>query len=164
MNARLAELRQRYAALEHREQVALSSLSVFLVVVVFYLAVWVPVNTFLADSRADYERQLSLLTYLQSTEAQARAASASPSPTGGQRQSMLTSVSRTAQAVGVNPSRMQPEGTDAVSVWFDAVPFTSMMLWLERLESQQGIVVRQITLDGQDEPGQVSVRVIIRRS
>jgi type II secretory pathway component PulM len=36
------------------------------------------------------------------------------------------------------------------------------MLWLERLESGQGIVVQQITIDRRDLPGQVSARLVLR--
>ena len=74
---------------------------------------------------------------------------------------MLTTVSRAAQSVGLKPSRLQPEGGDAVSVWFDAVGFNSLMLWVERLESSS-IVVKQISIDRIDEPGQVSARVVLR--
>jgi type II secretory pathway component PulM len=36
------------------------------------------------------------------------------------------------------------------------------MLWLERLESGEGIVVRQITVDRRELPGQVSARLVLR--
>jgi len=161
MNAYLAELRGRFDALEKREQTALLVLGSFLLLLVFYFAIWSPVYEFLEDSRVDHDRHLKLLTYLQSTEAEARAASGGSKKASSGR-NLLTSVSRTAQTVGVSPSRMQPEGSGAVSVWFEAVPFTQLMLWLERLESQQGIVVRQISIDKRDEPGQVSARLVLR--
>ena len=99
--------------------------------------------------------------HLKSTEAVARAAGGQSSRSQGER-SLLTTVSRTAQTVGVSPSRIQPEGNNAVSVWFDTVAFTRLMLFLERLHSGQGIVVRQITIDGQDEAGKVTTRVVLR--
>ena len=76
--------------------------------------------------------------------------------------SLLTTVTRTAQTVGVAPSKLQPEGNEAVSVWFDSVPFSRLMLFLERLKATQNIVVRQISVESQDEPGKVSARVILR--
>jgi len=162
LNAFIAELRSRYAALEKREQQSLLALAAFFVMLAFYFAIWSPLVGFQLRSEQDYNRHLELLTYIRSTEASAQAAAGSPqrsSPTG---QSMLTTVSRTAQSVGINPSRLQPEGSDAVSVWFDAVGFNSLMLWLERLESSSGIVVRQISVDRKDEPGQVSARIVLR--
>ena len=162
MNKYLSVFQSRFAQLEKREQTALVALSAFLAVVIFYLAVWLPIMDYADNSRIDYDRHVSLLQYLQSTESQARAASSNGKSSSVSGQSLLTSVSRTAQGVGINPSRMQPEGDSAVSVWFDAVAFSQLMVWLERLESNQGIVVRQITVDRRDEPGQVSARLVLR--
>ena len=159
---KLQELRGRYRALERRDRLALNSLSAFLGLIILYLGIWSPVQDYLAVSRADHQHQQSLLGYLKSTEQQARAVSGNGAATRASGQNLLTSVSRAAQGVDIKPSRMQPEGSDAVSVWFEAVPFTRLMLWLERLESSQGIVVRQISIDRQDQPGQVSARIVLR--
>ena len=75
---------------------------------------------------------------------------------------MLTEVSTSAQAAGINPSRMQPEGDQAISVWFDVVAFSPLAQWLEQLASTKGIIVRQITMNQVEEPGLVSVRLVLR--
>lgn len=162
MRAYFRELMKHYRELEKREQVALLSLSVFLLGVVLYVGIWTPANRYVLDSQIDHDRHLKLLTYLKSTESQARSSSGNQSSGKAAGQSLLSSVSRSAQSVGINPSRLQPEGSEAVSVWFDAVAFTKLMLWLERLESKQGIVVRQITIDRRETPGQVSARLVLR--
>ena len=162
MNQYLVELEERFNALEKRERLALLSLAAFLAVAVFYLVIWTPINDFAADSRLDHDRHLKLLTYLRSTEADARRVAQGGDRKQSADRNLLTSVSQTAQFVGINPSRMQPEGGSAVSVWFDAVAFTRLMLWLERLETRQGIVVRQISIDRRDEAGQVSARIVLR--
>ena len=162
MNAWFREMTSRFEALEVREQVALSALAAFLLAVIFYLAVWSPANTYLADSQLDHDRDYKLLSYLKSTESEARAAASGSGTRKVTGRSLLTTVSRTAQSAGIKPSRMQPEGDDSVSVWFDAVPFNQLMLWLERLEAQQGVIVRQVSMDRRDQPGQVSARLVLR--
>lgn len=161
MNQFLDDVRSRFDDLEKRERIALTGLAVFLSTVVFYLAVWAPINEFVDDGQRDYARHLSLLEHLRSTEAEARASKGK-----SQRQvssgSLLTTVTKAAQAVGVSPSRMQPEGSDAVSVWFDSVAFTRLMLFLERLQAREGVVVRQISVERQDESGKVSARLVLR--
>ncbi|MBT5701042.1 MAG: type II secretion system protein M [Gammaproteobacteria bacterium] len=156
------DLMKQFKELERRERAAVLSLSIFLFGVVLYAGIWAPLNSYALEGRVDHDRYLSLLTYLKSTESQARSASDNQGAgmTGGQ--SLLSAVSKSARSVGINPSRLQPEGSEAVSVWFDAVPFTKLMLWLERLESGQGIVVQQITIDRRDVPGQVSARLVLR--
>ena len=161
MNSYLNEFRSRFNELEKREQFALSGLTAFLGAVVFYLAIWTPANNFAIESKRDYERRLSLLEYIRSTESEAMAVKSGTKQTTGNR-NLLTAVSRVAQTIGVNPSRMQPEGGDAVSVWFDSIAFNRLMLLLERLESSQAIVVRQISIERRDEPGTVSARVVLR--
>lgn len=162
MNQYLSAFGERFNALEKRERAALLSLAAFLAVAVLYLAIWAPVNDFAADSRVSHDRHLELLTYLRSTEADARAVARGDKRGQSADRNLLTSVARTAQLTGITPTRMQPEGSGAVSVWFDAVTFTRLMLWLERLEARQGIVVRQISIDRRNETGQVSARLVLR--
>ena len=161
MNKFVEELKTRFAQLENRERIALLSLCSFLVVVIFYFLIWVPTTEFVDSGKRDYDRHLKLLKYLRSTEAEATASKTRPNPEMSAR-SLLTTVTRTAQTVGVTPSKLQPEGNEAVSVWFDSVPFSRLMLFLERLKATQNIVVRQISVESQDEPGKVSARVILR--
>jgi len=162
MRAYFRELMKYYNELEKRERAAVLSLSIFLVGVVLYAGIWAPVNSYALETQIDHDRYLKLLTYLKSTESQARSSSEDQSTGKGAGQPLLSSVSKSARSVGINPSRLQPEGSEAVSVWFDAVAFTKLMLWLERLESGQGIVVQQITIDRRDLPGQVSARLVLR--
>ena len=162
MNRLLIELRSRYAELDIREQRAVLALSAFLLVVLFYLLVWAPVVSFQADSQTDYDRHLDLLTYLKSTESDARAAASGGAVSRQSGQAMLSAVSAAARLTGINPSRLQPEGNDGVSVWFDSVSFTLLMRWLEKLETERGIVVRQIAIDSRDQPGLVSARLVLR--
>lgn len=162
MNQMMEDLQSRYAALELNERRALLGLGVFLLLTLIYLIVWSPINTYVDSSRIDHERHRELLNYLQSTSDDARSAARS----GSNRSSgpnLISTVSGSARAVGVSPSRMQPEGADAVSVWFEAVPFTQLMLWLERLDKESGVAVRQISIENQDAPGQVSARLVLRR-
>lgn len=149
----------RLDSLEARERHALVALGLFLAALLFYLAVWAPVSRYVAQGQAERDRQLGLLQYFQATEAEARAQKGGKAAS----QSLLSEVSRSAQALGLNPSRIQPEGRDAVSVWFDQVAYTRLMRWLEQLADSRKIAVRQITLERQSVSGQVSARLVLRR-
>ena len=162
MKVYLRELIKHYNELEKRERAALLSLSIFLFGVLLYAGIWSPANHYVLESQIDHDRYLKLITYLKSTESQARSSSENQSTGKAAGQSLLSSVSKSARSVGINPSRLQPEGSEAVSVWFDEVAFTKLMLLLERLESGQGIVVQQISIDRRDVPGQVSARLVFR--
>jgi general secretion pathway protein M len=149
----------RFHNLPGRDQKALLALAVAVTLLVLYLAVWVPVYQVLETGQAHRERQLELLRYLHGTEMQARAA-ASGSVSGVRGQSLLPQISSSTQRFQIKPNRLQPEGSDAVSVWFDAVSFNDLMRWLEQ-QSAQGIQVRQISIDRDEAPGKVNARIIL---
>lgn len=153
-------LRIRYFGLERRDRLALTALVVFVGGLVLVYGIWIPTNEFVDSRRADRDRQFELLQYMRSTEQEARTlgAGAPPLPSG---QDLLTQVSRSAQQLGVSPNRLQPEGANGVSVWFDNVPFNDLVVWLEQ-QTDQGVTVRQLSVDRQEEPGLVDARVVLR--
>ena len=99
---------------------------------------------------------------MKETESQARAA-ARERPAETAEGSLLSLVSSSAQAQGINPNRLQPEGENAVSLWFDDVAFSSVMQLLERMAAIPGVEVQQLVIDGSEEPGQVRARIVLSR-
>ena len=158
--ARIQQLLQRYRALDRRDQVALTGLSVFLGALILYYGVWSPANSFFESRKAARDDQLGLLKYMRASESQARASKTSNTHSVS-GQALLTQISRTAQQFNINPNRLQPEGSDGVSVWFDDVPFNDLIRWLE-MQSRQGVVIRQISIDRQEQAGKVKARIVFR--
>jgi general secretion pathway protein M len=150
----------RFDALEKRERIFLLSLVVFLGALVLYFAIWSPIHDYYQSSLAKRDTQFSLIQYMRASEKQARAASGTTtSRLPGQ--SLITDVSNSAQQLGIQPNRIQPEGSTAVSVWFDNVVFNDLIGWIVRLNENQGIMVEQISIDRQDTPGVVNARVVL---
>ncbi|XOV88667.1 MAG: type II secretion system protein GspM [Pseudomonadota bacterium] len=158
--AALEVARSRFKALEPRDRVALLSLGVFFGLLLLYFGVWVPANTFFAERQANRDQQLRLVQYMRSTEQEARAAAAEGGNTVN-GQNLLTEVSRSAQQFGISPNRLQPEGSDGVSVWFDGVAFNDLIRWLEA-QSRQGVAVRQLSIDRNAVSGTVNARIVLR--
>lgn len=150
-----------YRALEKRDRLALLALGVFLGLLVFYFGLWSPANQYYAESKEYHDRQLSLVQYMRSTEQKARSAVKSTGQTVAGGQTLLTQVSRTAQQFGIKPSRLQPEGSDSVSVWFNGVAFNEMVRWLDQVTAQQTVSIKQISIDREGEPGKVNVRLVL---
>lgn len=156
----LAVMRARFAALPPRDRAALKLMAVTLLLLLGYLLVWVPVHEFADSRRADRDRQLELLQFMRASELQARAAAASPAGRAG-GQSLLSTISRSAQAFGIKPNRLQPEGDGGVSVFFDAVSFNDLARWLEK-QVADGITVQQLAIDRDEAPGRVNARIVLR--
>ncbi len=160
-NTAIAKLLDRYAQLEQRDKIALISLGLFFCVLFIYFGLLSPVHQFRDDSMAARDRHLELIQFMRSSEKEARSARTG-SKAVATGQSLLTQISRIAQQVGIKPNRLQPEGSDAVSVWFDSVAFNDLVKMLKQVQLQQGIVVQQISIDREDQPGMVRARIVLR--
>ena len=161
MSALILQIRQRIQELERKEKLAILALSVFLALLTFFLVIWIPIYEYKEKQRDSYEKSLDLLLYLQSTEEEARSVKVD----GSKRmsgQTLLTKVTRTAKTAGIQPSRLQPEGNDSVSIWFDSVSYRELMLFLERLESREAIYIIQLSIDKGNQSGKISSRVTVR--
>ena len=161
MSALILQIRQRIQELERKEKLAILALSVFLAFLMFFLVIWLPIYEYREKQRDSYQRSLNLLLYLQSTEEEARSVKVE----GSKRmsgQTLLTKVTRTAKTAGIQPSRLQPEGNDSVSIWFDSVSYRELMLFFERLHSREAIYIIQLSIDKGNQSGKISSRVTVR--
>ena len=161
MSALILQIRQRIQELERKEKLAILALLVFLAFLTFFLLVWLPIYEYKEKQRDYYEKSLDLLLYLRSTEEEARIVKG----VGSKRmsgQTLLTKVTRTAKTAGIQPSRLQPEGNDSVSIWFDSVSYRELMLFLERLQSREAIYIIQLSIDKGNQSGKISSRVTVR--
>jgi len=148
------------AAMEERDRRALYGLILLVTGLLIYFALWSPLETYQAQSRLDRDRQLELLQWMKSTEPLARQ-SRQNNVVSLSGQTLLTQISASAQRFGITPSRIQPEGDERVSIWFDEVPFNELIKWLQSLDSDGQIRVRQITVDRGSQSGGVNSRMVL---
>jgi len=134
-------------------------LSAFVAGLVLYFGVWDPAIRFRDARLAERDRNVEMITYMRQTEAKARSVRNQRPRTSGQP--LLSTISQIAQQNTLTPSRLQPEGEQGVSAWFDAVPFNTLIRFLEMLEFREGIIIRQITVDREDDPGVVRARIVL---
>ena len=162
MNSLISHITQRIQELEKREKLAIVAVSAFIALLTFILVVWFPVHEYREKQRSSYEKSLDLLLYLQSTEEEARALGKKDEAKRMSGQTLLTKVTRTAKTAGIQPTRLQPEGNDSVSIWFDSVSYRELMLFFERLQAREAIYIIQLSIDKGNESGKVSSRVTVR--
>ena len=162
MNSLISHITQRIQELEKREKLAILAVSAFFAFLTFILVVWFPVYEYREKQRSSYEKSLDLLLYFQSTEEEARALGKKDGAKRMSGQTLLTKVTRTAKTAGIQPTRLQPEGNDSVSIWFDSVSYRELMLFFERLQAREAIYIIQLSIDKGNESGKVSSRVTVR--
>lgn len=151
----------KFNSLEKREKTALLALAAFFAILILYFAMWSPIYVYHQDSLQKRDTQFSLIQYMRAGEKRARSSSSSQKakPTG---QSLITEISNSAQKLGIKPNRMQPEGENSVSIWFDNVVFNDLINWIEQLNEREGVDIQQISIDRQDNPGTVNARLVLR--
>jgi general secretion pathway protein M len=161
-NALLIRVLESYRQLAVRDQVALKSLAVFFLLLFCVLGVWRPLQDFVDDSQALRDSNLDLMRLMSDTEKQARSISGSSSSNRNSGQSLLILVSRSAKSANIKPDKLQPEGSDSVSVWFEAVSFNDMLRWLENLEANESVHIHQITVNRLQQAGSVNARMVLK--
>lgn len=154
---------QWYRGQTQRDQRVLVLLALFLVVVTLYLAVWVPIQDGLTVARSRHADALADQRWMIANRDAARRAAGRQSAGGGGRsgQALLSTVANSARRAGLTLNRFQPEGGDALAVSLDDVAFGELVAWLETLAREDGISVRQASVDARDAPGQVRVRLVL---
>jgi len=163
MKAFLTRYTVRFKQLKTNDQRMLVLLVSFLTVIVGYAAVWQPVFEFRESQLSDRERNLALLTMMKQTEAQARAGVQS-SPMQAYEGNVLSAITNAANEQDISPNRLQPEGDASVSLWFEAVVFSDLLMLLDRLDREQGIGVDQMVIDRTENSGQVRARLVLSRT
>lgn len=153
------------AGLEPRErQLVLAGALVLGLLLVYGLLVAPLLSAYQARA-ARVEQQRAELVWMQQTAARIQQLQAG----GGARagglgdRSLLAVVDGSAREAGLGGAlrRVRPEGSDAVRVWFEGVPFDGLVEWLGRLEQEFRVQVKLITLERQPEAGRVHAQLTL---
>lgn len=159
--------RSRYIKLAPRERVIVLVGSVVVLLTVLYLGLIEPVVQAHSNRVAALSSSRALAVQLET--AAAAVASAGPKAGGaqaGRGMSLLAAVDQSTRggALAKTPERMQPEGDREVKVWFDDVPFDSLVRWLAALQTQYGISVGTLDVEAQSGNGLVDARLSLNRA
>ncbi len=149
-----------FVALESNERTIVAALAGCVALLILYAGIWHPLSDWSQRTDAQYEHQIAVLDWMRLHEREARAAG---QRTGATRESgsLLTVIANSAAHAGVQLLRYQPEGGGGVSVVLQNQSFSSLITWIAKLEQDEHVAVKQISIDGQNEPGLVNARIIL---
>lgn len=140
--------------------------AVVLLLVLPYFGLWLPLQDQVATLEKEVKEQQAVKRWMQQAAAEVKQLGGNVAPVAMQPRdgrSLLAVVDQTAKRSGLGPGlkRLEPEGQGAVRVWLEQVVFDDMVRWLAGLEQQNGLRVNTITIDRQDAPGLVDVRMTL---
>lgn len=152
-------LAQRWQSLPARDRMALLVLGLFLLLVLFYVALWQPAQRQAQAARQSFEEQRELYAYLHSRAPLLRGRDLQPraSLDPARLQGLVTA---SAAEQGLVIERLDSEDFGAVQVNLQPVAFAQLLRWIEALEGQ-GIRVEEAGLDRAEE-NRVLARLSLR--
>ena len=145
-----------YQAQTARDQSILLALATLLAVAAFVVLVWRPLHDWKSDSQARYDNAQALLTYLRSNRDRVQA-----NVQGGDAQSLLSMVGDVARDKALHLSRLQPEGEGSVTVVMDDEEFDKIVGFVDILEREHQLAMRQVSID-RKSAGRASARLVIQ--
>lgn len=155
-----------FEGLAPREQMLVALAGVLTVIVVIYLAVWLPLERANARLETRVESQRELVTELRQLRGRVSAPEAGGAATGGDGQSLVVVVDSTVRQRGLGTAlkRSQPLDGDSIRVNFENVAFDALVEWLGQLASRHGIEIGAASFSSRAEPGRVDATLTLERA
>lgn len=158
-----------WARLSTREQRMLLLGGLALLVMLPYWLIWMP----LVEHTRMLERRISTLgedlVWMQAASDEVQRLGGAGVQVAADRgvsgQSLLGLVDSSVREAGLASSvrRVQPDGDQRVQLWMEAVEFDTLLSWLARLQSGQGVQVERFSADRRAEPGLVDSQLNLVR-
>ncbi|NRA41238.1 MAG: type II secretion system protein M [Pseudomonadales bacterium] len=150
-------LRQKFLALEKRDQSMLIVLMVALVAYVLVGLIWLG----LLDSKQQLENRVSanqqLIGSMQTTVSQIRQLQGN-NPSTANTRSLSQLAQQAAKKAELKMSRFQPKGDEA-QVWLDKVPFDRLLVFMSTIEQQYAVTVLSVSMNSANQAGLVNARI-----
>jgi len=153
-------------SLDKRERTLVISGVIFLLVNLFYFAVWDPVINGLETEQQKYESERQLYYWMKDAVSEYKALQSS----GGQitnrfkNQSISSLTDRSAQSTGIKQHIKKLDSSDkGVKVELEQVSFDQLIIWLSDLSQKYSIQASSLQIEKLAEPGSVNARISLER-
>ena len=118
---------QKFYRLQHRNQISLIMALVLLIVALFFLLVWIPVNENLGQKQSRFD---SVARTLQSIENTASKIALLQSQSSTSSTGLTTLVNESLQSRQMEFTRLQQLSVDQVQIRLDNVAFGDVLAWI----------------------------------
>lgn len=156
-------MREWWEGLATRERLILLSGGALLTVMLLWALLWQPLVSEVRRMENEVAAQRENLRWMQASAAelqQLRGGGAQATAGLGGR-SLLGVADQSARSAGLGSGlkRIEPDGADAVRVRLEGVSFDKVILWLDGLARDAGVIASSVTVERTEAPGLVNVRL-----
>jgi type II secretory pathway component PulM len=156
-------MKEWFVALEQREQLSLLLLAIAVVLYLFYILAWSPLdsrrdelrlqNGAIAESRVRVDAMVSQLLELRK------------GPTNrGARRNLTSEINESTGRFNLPVMRLQPNSRGEIQVRLENAPFDRVLQWLHEMEFSKGLLVREVSLTQTGTDGQVNATVRVAQA
>lgn len=153
---------RRYDNLADNERILVNALGVLILLALVFILLIAPALQSVDDAQIKLGGQQNLLGWMKENESLARQANKGGGAVTKSDQPLQTIITSTAGPLGVAVKRYENESENKLRVWLEKVPFDKMVRWLDQLESRYGLVIVNITVDAEKEPGLVTAKLVLQ--
>lgn len=146
-----------WSQLSGRERSLLALLLLSSVMIVFIFGLWQPMRAGLQMAQQQANRESELLDWVKSRANQIESLRQSGGISATTRQPLNQVITTSSQEFSISLIRIQPRGEE-LQVWVAALPFNSLLDWVNYLNRQQGIQVTALDIERTEQNGVVEVR------
>lgn len=158
-------MKEWLANLAPRERRIMVGGAVVLVLLLFYLIIWQPLHTGVAQMRTSVAEQRDTLRWMREAAAEVKslATSGGQGSAGLGGRSLLAVVDQSARSSNLGPAlkRVEPEGQNSVRVRLEGASFDAMVGWLSGLARSSQVFATSLSIERADANGQVDARVTL---
>jgi len=165
MNDLKQRLYARFAALAPRDRIIALAGAALLIVLVFYLAVLLPLHKSIDTRAAGVARKQADLAWMRSVSGDLQALGALQ-PAGGATESLVVLIDRSAHESGLGDALtgQTPNGNSSIRVRLEGAGFDSLVQWLGKMQQQYGVAVESAAIDRTGKPGVVNASLVLNRA
>lgn len=164
----LNELLQHYQSLSQRDQKLAVATSIFVVITLFYIAIWEPIHLKLEGLQQNNSSQKEIYAWMQNAAKEVSAIKASGGTSNKTLKrnspvSMVTEQSANTGGLKKYISKIESSGKNSTQVKIDNAAFNQVLLWINTLKTKYGISVASAKFERTDKEGIINARLTLRR-
>jgi len=153
------EIQQWWQTLVYRERIVVSVLAIVVILFMFQSLILKPLYQARDNAQNSVNKQAELLQWMKQKGALAKQLKrTSPIQSQVKGVSISQRINTTAKRTKIEINRFQTSGDTSVQVWLDSVDFSKLLLWLNTLQSKNGVHIESVAISETSKAGFVSVR------
>lgn len=163
----LQQVKNWFYSLPSKEQIMVTGTGVLIVITLFYLMIWEPINTSLYTEQQKQQSQKQVLVWMQqaATEVKGLRATGSHNVIRDKNKPATLVIEQTINNAGLKPSvkKIESSGKNGARVILNEASFNQILVWLNTLATHNGIQVISANIERADKPGRANARITLER-